>query len=159
MSAEVKISEMDSASALSGSEILEVVQSGENKKLALEDIGRLADDFEANNFICTSDAPGVSAGAGAGTGPTVSIVGNNEAGVVTVTTGTSAASGTLFRITLNNLTYKNSAIGIVQPQETDATAIQPDVFVTGTTTTIEVRLKNAPSDTTEYKFNYIIKGY
>jgi hypothetical protein len=51
-------------------------------------------------FITSGATPGIAAGAGAGTAPTVSIVGNNTAGAIIVTAGTAPpANANLANIT------------------------------------------------------------
>jgi hypothetical protein len=59
-----------------------------------------ADTLFSGHSRLGSGTPTIAAGTGAGTGPTVVITGNDNAGVITVTTGTApAASATVVTIT------------------------------------------------------------
>ena len=159
MAAEIKISELDSAGAWSANETLECVQSGESKKVAANAINRLANDFKAENFVCVSATPAASAMAGAGSGPTIAIAGNNECGTVTITIGGSPASGQLFRIILDTFTYTTAAVCVLQAGDADAAPIMDELYTTGTAGAIIVNSNIALTATTQYVFHYHIKGY
>jgi hypothetical protein len=159
MSAEKKISEMPAAGALTGDEYFEIVQDGVNKKLTLENIGKLANDFQSENFLTTSATPAVLSLPGAGASPTIAIAGNNASGKVTITTGTTSLSGDLFRITLDTYSYPFSAICTITPGNAAAAGILNKLSTSGTPNTTTIALSSAPADATQYIFNYAINGY
>jgi hypothetical protein len=159
MAAEKKISELNTAGAISGSEYFEIVQDGENKRIALSAIGKLANDFQSENFLCTSAVPVLTALGAAGTTPTISIVGNNECGTITITTGTGCISGDLCRITLDTYAYPTSGVCVVSAANNNAAAKMNTVSTSGNPNTVTITLSAALTDATLYKFNYHIKGY
>ena len=73
------------------------------------------------NIVSTSAVPKIVAGTGAGTSPTLSIVGNNQEHVITVTTGTSPiAGGVLFTVTMSNgYSYPVSCNPVLDPTGTN----------------------------------------
>lgn len=80
--------------------------------------------------------PTVAAGPGAGTGPTVSVVGTDVCGLVTVTTGTAPAGvqSRIVRVT-PNATFAGSCVPIITPANNNAAALaaaqQPTAQTTG----------------------------
>ncbi len=106
-----------------------------------------------------STAPTVAAGAGAGTGATVSVVGNDIEGIVTVTCGTSpATSSTLFTLTFFD-SYTTAPIAvIVAPGNQNATdAITRSAAYSSVSTTnfvVGTGPLNAMQNATVYKYTY-----
>jgi hypothetical protein len=94
-------------------------------------------------------APTVVAGAAAGTGPTVSVVGTDEVGTITVNVGTSPATGTLVTLTFN-YAYANTpyVAGLV------CRTASPSVHGSTTTTTLVLTADVALTASTTYKFDY-----
>lgn len=93
------------------------------------------------HFIGNSTAPTVAAGAGAGTGgsPAASLTGTDAGGVITVTTGTIAATGVVATITFN-LAYGSAPYVVITPANA-ATALLSGVtmvYVSAGTTTFVI---------------------
>jgi hypothetical protein len=113
-------------------------------------------NLTVNGHIITGgSAPGIAAGAAACTSPTVSVVGDDTSGTVTVTTGSGCAGGgTLATITFANayaaaprvILTPGSPISQTLGAYVDDSTVSPAKFDLGTNTT--------PSDATTYKWNY-----
>jgi len=106
--------------------------------------------------------PTIAAGTGAGTSPTASIVGTNNGGVITVTTGTlPSSSATLVTVTYTGAFATGSQI-ILYPTNS-ATALLSGVsmvFTTGTTTTFTITTgTTALTAATTYSWAYVVTGY
>ena len=103
-------------------------------------------------------APGIAAGAAAGTGPTVSLSNATDvAGKVNVTTGTAAGTGLLATITFNK-TYSTAPIVILTPAN-EVTASQTATikfYTTPSTTTFLVSSGATAVSTTAYSWFYKI---
>lgn len=100
--------------------------------------------------------PSIAAGAGAGTGPTISVVGTDTAGEITITTGTlPTLNAAVVTVTFAS-SYASSPYVVLWPAEANASAVGFLPYVTATTTTFVV--SNAISlgfaGTTTYKYNY-----
>jgi hypothetical protein len=122
--------------------------------------GTLTDKFWVDNTGLTksihlgglSSAPGIAAGAGAGTSPTVSVSGTDIAGEITITTGTSpTAASTLATITFS--TAYASAPFIVMSR---SSATAPTDIEIGTRSTGSFTLTGTLAASTTYKYNYTI---
>lgn len=106
--------------------------------------------------------PTIAAGAGAGTTPTVSVVGSDMGGEVNVTTGAlPTAAAVVATITLGSAAFTNAPYVVLQPANA-ATALLTGatmVYVTATTGTFVI---NAGATglvaATAYKWNYHIVG-
>lgn len=74
------------------------------------------------HFLATGSTPTLTAGTGAGTGPTgVSITGNDTRGVINFTTGTApAASATIYTVTFN-VPFDDAAQAMINPNNALAT--------------------------------------
>jgi hypothetical protein len=106
--------------------------------------------------------PTIAAGTGAGTSPTVSIVGTNNGGVITVTTGTlPSTSATVVTVTYTGAFATGSQI-ILYPTNS-ATALLSGVsmvYTTGTTTTFTITSgTTALTASTTYSWSYHVTGY
>lgn len=125
--------------------------------------GRAVDSaFIATKFMCVSAAPSVAVAAGAGAGATATIVGTDGCGVVTLATGTGVSpAAVMFTITFSN-PYAGAAAGNVTYSFPDGSVNNyPPVgsATTGTTLQLAVLGTAALSDSTNYKFNYMVMGY
>lgn len=81
-------------------------------------------NFSAYNVFSSGAAPTIVLGASTvvGTGATISIVGNNQDGIITLTTGTGiSAAGAVFTVTLNGFAYPYSCIPVLQVNTTAST--------------------------------------
>lgn len=113
-------------------------------------------------LVYASPTPGIAAGAGAGTGPTLAIAGTNEGGIITLTTGTlPGASGIIATITLTNAFPTNCAIALTAANAlTAALSGTSMVFVTeGTGSWTFTSGTVALTAATAYKWHYQVIGY
>jgi hypothetical protein len=113
--------------------------------------------------IVRSNASGttVAAGAAAGSSPTVTLVaGNDAAGAVGITVGSSPTTGTLATVTFDT-EYPGLAIPIVMPSDPDAAAVT-DVYAlpvgTGPTTGFTIRAETALTEAVHYEWAYHVIG-
>lgn len=121
-------------------------------------------DIYTGHELTTTAAPSIAAGTGAGTSPTLSVVGTDQDGDITVTTGTAPTlSAAIATITyFSSYTFKTGSVPIIYPANA-ATALLTGtsmVFTTGNTgnwvlTAGTVALTGA----TTYKWHYKIGGY
>jgi len=99
--------------------------------------------------------PTISAGAAAGTAPTVSIAGNDQQGVITVVVGTAPTTGILATITFGNAWGTAPLTPVIGPATANAGG--SGVFVDPadvTTTTWRIRAGTALAASTTYRFAY-----
>ncbi len=77
---------------------------GSSNQLKIDASGNLSTSGTVTaTHLYASGVPTIAAGTGAGTSPTISITGNDEAGYISLTTGTApTASATIFTVTLHN---------------------------------------------------------
>jgi hypothetical protein len=114
------------------------------------------------NSYSTSTTPAIAAGAAAGTSPTVTITGNNQDGVIIVTTGTATVIGTLCTVTMSGaFAYPNSCTPVISPYGSTALSIVARVDI-GTVNTTQFTLgvpQTALAASTTYQFTYHNGGY
>lgn len=104
-----------------------------------------------------SGAPTIAAGAAAGTGPTVSVTGNNNAGQISITVGTSPTAGVLATITFNaNGTYPTAPFVTMTPANSTTAGIL--AYVTTTTTTFVLNVSAALTASSTYTWNFLVMG-
>lgn len=120
-----------------------------------------ANGLTAVNFFTTSATPSISAGTGAGTSPTVSIVGNNLGGKITIIAGTlPTLGGDIATITFSgSFAFPNGcAVTITAGNATALGNILSTYVVGGTTTFV---LKNSTTALTAGTtiLNYTVSGY
>lgn len=106
--------------------------------------------------------PSIAAGTGAGTSPTVSIVGTNNGGVITVTTGTlPSSSAILITVTYTGAFATGSQI-ILYPTNSNTSLLSgvSMVYTTGTTSTFTITTgTTALTAATIYSWAYVVTGY
>jgi hypothetical protein len=113
--------------------------------------------LQVDRIAGTTSAPSISAGAAAGTSPTVSVTGTDLGGEIVVTTGTgSVGSGTLATITLN-VAFANDCYPVLQAADADARGVAVNITHSSTGFTI-VAGAAGWSTSTEYKWTYIVAG-
>lgn len=87
-------------------------------------------------IITTGDTPGIAAGAGAGTSPTISIVGTNTSGAIILTAGTApSANATLANITFTAPPGVVPTAIILQPVAADSIGSSVHTLYTSWTAT------------------------
>ena len=101
--------------------------------------------------------PTIAAGTAAGTSPTVSITGNDQHGVISITTGTAPTTGILATITFGNAWSSSPLTPVIGPATGNAggSGVFVDPADVGTTTW-KLRTSAALSAGTSYKFAYHI---
>ena len=118
--------------------------------------------FRFKNTVGFSAVPSIVLGAGAGTGALVSIGGTNQAGVITITVGTSPASlDDLFTLTYSGgLTYPNNSVLPLTPVSTAGATFLLNATVANSATTATWRTgTSAPAPGSILQFQYIGIGY
>lgn len=112
-------------------------------------------------LVGSSTAPGIAAGTGAGTSPTVALSGTDLAGKITVTTGTlPAGSGTVFTVTFNTA-YGSAPYVVFSPGGPNAAGLTglSSVYVGSSTTTFSFTSGSAGlAASTQYIWNYHVIG-
>jgi hypothetical protein len=75
------------------------------------------------HLIGNSSTPGIAAGSGAGTGPTINVTGSDIAGTITLTAGSSpAGDATIFTVTYANA-YGQKPVVVLTPADKDAATL------------------------------------
>lgn len=102
----------------------------------------------------------IAADTSAGSSPTIAVTGNGVAGLITLTTGTTAkATGNIFAVTLP-VTYPTGTFVTLTAGNTTAGVQIARVFVEGSTNKFTVKCSGtALSDATQYKWHYRVSGY
>ncbi len=102
------------------------------------------------HIITGSAAPtAVTAGAGAGTGGSCTITGNDTSGTVTVVTGTTPAAGVLCTATV---AFSTAPRPVISGSDQASAALAP--FMSATTTTFTIGVNGIPANPGTYRFNY-----
>ena len=115
--------------------------------------------YRGDWYRLTSDVtPSVSAGAGLGSGGSVSCVGNDLGGTITFTTGSTAVSGDLFTATFAGAFSSGNVITVTFSARNAAAATEIEkVYISAeSTTAFTLTSWAALTDETEYKINYKI---
>jgi hypothetical protein len=106
-------------------------------------------------------APAITAGAGAGTSPTLSLTGNDVGGLISLTTGTlPSTSATLFTVTFN-VAFAAAPYVSFSPANSAAAALGTvsAVYVTSTSTTFVITSgTTALAASTAYAWSYHVSG-
>ena len=113
-----------------------------------------------NNLTGGGSAPSITAGAGAGTSPTVSLSGDDMSGTITVTTGTlPTGSATVATITYG-LVFPNNSYASLYPANAVTAALGSlMVYTTGSTTNFTLTAPSAGlAAATTYKWVYRVGG-
>ena len=112
------------------------------------------------HLIAGGTAPTITAGAGAGTSPTVAVAGGDAGGDVTITTGTSPAASNAAVATVNFASAYASAPRVVLfPAGANSAALSGAThpYVTSTTTGFTIQAGgSALAASTQYKWNYVV---
>jgi len=106
------------------------------------------------HIITGGTTPSIAAGSAACTTPSVSIVGNDTAGQISVTTGTGCAgAGVLATLTFHSA-YSAVPHAQITPKNAVAAALLP--YQSSTTTVLTLGVANAPANSTTYLFDYLV---
>lgn len=100
------------------------------------EIGNPGDMLTMGAIVGNSSTPTVVLGAAAGTGSTVSIVGSNISGKITVVTSLTVSSGVVLTMTLaQGLVFPNASVITFSPGNSSFAAIGASLYISSTTTT------------------------
>jgi hypothetical protein len=121
--------------------------------------------LRVGQIVGGSAVPTIAAGGAAGTAPTVSIVGTNVAGQISVTTGTgTSGSAPVATVTFSATptgTFAVPPYPLLTPANAAAAALTGNVavYVTSTTTTFVINVgSTALAASTQYIWNYMVQG-
>jgi hypothetical protein len=114
-------------------------------------------DYQGRPRQGTTTAPTVAVGANAGTGASITAhTGTDSAGNVQITTGTSAAIGTLLTITFAQpFTGTNAPLVQLQAKDAGATALY---YANCTNTALTIKTAVAPASSTLMSIDYDVTG-
>lgn len=126
----------------------------------------LSGTLDVPNYYTTSASPGIAAGAGAGTSPTITLAtgSTNNDGVITVTTGTlPTLSATVVTLTFSaSFAFPNGSSVVLFPANANTSILSgvTAVNAAGTTTTLVITAgATALTAATTYVWNYHVGGY
>lgn len=107
-------------------------------------------------LIGSSSAPGIATGAGAGTGASVAITGNDMAGEITINAGTLPSVASVAATITFTSAYGTAPYVVMWPSNTTASALTFLPYVNATTTAFTVNTAAAISfgGSTTYKYMY-----
>lgn len=112
------------------------------------------------HIISTGSTPGIAAGAGAGTSPTISISGTDMAGTISLTAGTTPTAGQIIATITFATAYGAAPIVVMQPanQALNSATVFPTISVASGTTTFTFYTNNVTGvlGSTHYEWNYIV---
>lgn len=113
-----------------------------------------------SHFYTAGAAPTLTAGAGAGTSPTVSVSGNDRNGIITVTTGSSPSSGILATVAFANTPRGQVPKSVhLTPAYTGSAALNAYAAPADFTTAHWIlRCDGSPAGSTTYKWAYVVEG-
>ncbi|MDE1971427.1 MAG: hypothetical protein KGI50_07680 [Patescibacteria group bacterium] len=106
-------------------------------------------------------APQIAAGTGAGTSPTVSIVGSDVAGLITVTTGSLPATSAVIATVTFGSAYKTNSFPDLVPANaaTQALVASAQAYPVGSTANFTLNTGSTGlAATTTYKWYYQVSG-
>jgi hypothetical protein len=107
------------------------------------------------HYATNSSTPGIAAGAAAGTSPTISVAGNDSAGIISITPGIGATTGTLATVTFAD-NYPTGCYVIIQSK---GTATYIEAYANGSTTGFTLLTSTVLTPATPYTFTYIASGF
>ena len=112
------------------------------------------------HFTASATAtPTIAAGAAAGTSPTISISGSDQQGLITITTGTSPATGVLATVTFGNVWATAPKVPVIGPASGNAGASGAYCDASAVTTSAwTIKVDAALAASTTYKFAYQVGG-
>ena len=120
---------------------------------------RLLNRYRANDFLPSTSAATIAAGAAAGSSPTVSVTGDAYSGTISVTTGTTATTGTLATVTLKITAATGTRVSLTATNN-NSIAHAVRTRASGTTTTLVLTVPTtALSDATAYTWDYKVVPY
>lgn len=137
-----------------------LLTSGHNIWFSDNDIIAYSHFLNLGSDIPASPIPVLTAGAGAGTGPTVNYLAGTLQGdgsaVIHVKTGTAPAAGALVTLTFVEL-YLNEPVLHIEPYGLASLALNPYPISIGTSSYI-IGVQNAPAAATDYYFQTNVGG-
>ncbi|MBP7807441.1 hypothetical protein KA047_03015, partial [Candidatus Saccharibacteria bacterium] len=138
---------------------LTVVNATVNGTLVVNGASTFNGNITVNGQIITGNASGSTTvtvdTAGAGTGASASISGNDTSGVITINTGTGAAAGKLATITFS-AAFPSSPNVVITPKAIPGGGAYPQYHYDSATGTFDLSSFNALTDSSTYTFSYFI---
>lgn len=121
-------------------------------------------DLRLSHVLAGGTAPTISAGAGAGTSPTVTVVSGSQdmAGQLSIVTGTTPTGSAVIATITFNRAFPTGAWPVISPANAAAAGVGANgVFAIGASTTTWTLNSTAVGLTgaTTYLWNYSVKGY
>ena len=109
-------------------------------------------------------APGIAAGAGAGTTPTITLAAgsDNKSGIITIVTGTSPAANSAIVTLTFDVAYASKAVVVISPYNAPAAALYNTTQIYANASLTQFFLESgtaALTAGTTYKWNYVVVGY
>jgi hypothetical protein len=117
--------------------------------------------FTATHFVGNSSTPGIAAGAGAGSSPTVTISGTDQSGLITVVTGTAPAGVNAVIATITYyITYPSTTYVSLTPANATAALVSGAtmVYTNGSATTFTINAGTTGLPTGTYIWAYNVGG-
>jgi hypothetical protein len=132
-------------------------EQGDSLSVVVNASGQLGarHDSQGRRRVGTTTAPSVAVGGNAGSGSSATVVGTDEAGVITVVAGTGAAAGTLATLTFATAFAVAPVFSLDAGDQYGAAA---NLYANSTTTTLVVKAAGTPASSQTYKINYINVG-
>lgn len=115
--------------------------------------------FSGGHFVGNSSNPGIAAGAGAGSSPTVTVVGTDQSGLITVVTGTTPTGLNAVIATITySTTYPTTTYVSLTPANATAALISGAtmVYTNGSATTFTVNAGTTGLPTGTYVWAYSV---
>lgn len=113
-------------------------------------------DWRGRRRVVTSGpVPTIAAGANAGTGASATISGDDTAGTITITVGSSPAAGTLATVTFSGV-FGNSPHVTLTPG--DAVSATLNLYTARSTSSFSVRCVGTPTQSNVYTISYLVVG-
>lgn len=120
---------------------------------------RTINRYRAQDCLPSTSVATIAAGAAAGSSPTVAVTGDAYSGSISVTTGTTATTGTLATVTLKITAPTGTRISLT-PTNANSCLHAVRWHGSGTTTTLVITVPaTALSDATAYTWNYTVTTY
>lgn len=116
--------------------VRQINEFGMDTTTGQNEIGNAGDMYTMGAIVGNSVAPSLVLGSAAGTGSTVSIVGTNISGKITLTTALTVSSGTVLTMTLaQGLTFPGGCVITFSAGNSSFAAIGASLYVSSTSTT------------------------
>ena len=110
-----------------------------------------------SKVLGNSSTPSISAGAAAGSSPTITITGTDISGIISIVAGTSPTTGDLCDVTFTS-SFPNSSRVVFSPTSTESATFGNAMYVTNSASGFSLNTTSALSAGITYTWNYIVIG-